>query len=97
MCGNIQERTENVDDAHSGLQSIVTCFGINEQVYESIWDNRRINSDEIASKISVSHEKIWCKNSLRPRQTFPYRNQQNVDSWNKCIEKKTKHSDYIKT
>jgi hypothetical protein len=56
----------SVDDAHSGLSSIVTGVQVKRQINQRIWDNRRINSDETASEMINSHGKNRCKNGLRP-------------------------------
>jgi hypothetical protein len=48
----------------------VTCVGVKDQIDQRNRDNRRINTDETASEVSIGHEKKQHKNVLRRNRKY---------------------------
>lgn len=61
----MQRRRENTLDAILLGPSVTVKYReVTEHIYNSIQDNRRIGSDETASRIRNSHVNYLCKNGV---------------------------------
>jgi hypothetical protein len=63
--GRFNEGRVNIDDAHCGKLSTVTCIEVKEEINQRVRDNRKISTHEIISDMSTSQRKKLCKSGLR--------------------------------